>query len=142
MNQQEHQELKSEIEELKLAVEVRDLSLKELQTSFSKFSGHGKALISEENLFRSKSMETLSTQVRYLLDEVEKRENLEIQLADTQAKLKASLNERKMMSSFRASMDEVESEVGVLRAQNRELQDKLSRMQHQASLGQSSTTQE
>lgn len=60
-------------------------------------------------------METLSSQVRSLLDEIEKRENLEFQLADTQAKLKASLNERKMMSSFRVSMDEVEAEVGVLR---------------------------
>lgn len=79
-------------------------------------------------------METLSTQVRSLLDEVEKRENAEIQLADTQAKLKASLNERKMMVSFRVSMEEVEAEMGVLRTQNRELQDKFQQMQQQVSL--------
>ena len=87
-------------------------------------------------------METLSTQVRSLLDEVEKRENAEIQLADTQAKLKASLNERKMMVSFRVSMEEVEAEMGVLRTQNRELQDKFQQMQQQVSLSQSGTTQE
>lgn len=70
-------------------------------------------------------METLSTQVRALIEEVETRENLEHQLAESQAKLKASLNERKIMSTFGGRMDEVEAEMGSLRAQNRDLKDKL-----------------
>jgi len=52
-------------------------------------------------------METLSTQVCALIEEVETRENLEHQLAESQAKLKASLNERKIMSTFGGRMDEV-----------------------------------
>ena len=45
-----------EIEELKLVIEVRDRVLKELQGSFSKFIGKGKDVLSEDTLFKSKSM--------------------------------------------------------------------------------------
>ena len=114
-----------EIEDLKQVIEVRDRVLKELQGNYSKLSGKGKDIMSEDTLFKSKSMATLSEQVVSLIEEVEKRENLENQLTEAQAKLKAAMNERKMMGSFRVSMDEVEAEMGTLRTKNRELQDKL-----------------
>lgn len=41
-------------------IEVRDSSLKELKSSYSKFKGNTKALVNEEFFSRSKSMETLS----------------------------------------------------------------------------------
>ena len=66
-----------EIEELKQVIEVRDRVLKELKGSFSKFNGKGKDIMSEDTLFKSKSLETLSEQVDSLIKEVVKRENLE-----------------------------------------------------------------
>lgn len=76
------------------------------------------------------------------MSEVEKRENQENQLAELQAKLKAALNERKMMSQIRSSMDEVEAELSNLRAQNRDLQDKLSSLQKRLSAEKSGPTQD
>ena len=53
------------------------MSLKELDSFFIKFVGKGKNLLSEETLFKSKSMVTLSEQVASLIAEVEKRESQE-----------------------------------------------------------------
>ena len=131
-----------EIEDLKQVIEVRDRVLKELQGNYSKLSGKGKDIMSEDTLFKSKSMATLSEQVVSLIEEVEKRENLENQLTEAQAKLKAALNERKMMGSFRVSMDEVEAEMGTLRTKNRELQDKLQQIQKRLGNEQSGATQD
>ena len=58
-----------------------------LQSKFEKFLGSGKALLTEEALYGSQSMKTLTTQARALLTEVEKRENGELQLGDAQGKL-------------------------------------------------------
>lgn len=131
-----------EIEDLKQVIEVRDRVLKELQGNYSKLSGKGKDIMSEDTLFKSKSMATLSEQVVSLIEEVEKRENLENQLTEAQAKLKAAMNERKMMGSFRVSMDEVETEMGTLRTKNRELQDKLQQTQKRLGNEQSGATQD
>ena len=131
-----------EIEDLKGVIEVRDRVLKELQGNYSKLSGKGKDIMSEDTLFKSKSMATLSEQVVSLIEEVEKRENLENQLTEAQAKLKAALNDRKMMGSFRVSMDEVEVEMGTLRTKNRELQDKLQQTQKRLGNEQSGATQD
>ena len=49
-----------EIEDLKQVIEVRDRVLKELQGNYSKLSGKGKDIMSEDTLFKSKSMATLS----------------------------------------------------------------------------------
>ena len=82
INQQEHQELLDEIEELREGQKSRDACLKLLQSKFEKFLGSGKALLTEEALYGSQSMKTLTTQARALLTEVEKRENVEVQLGD------------------------------------------------------------
>lgn len=142
VSQQEHQKLIEEIEGRDLTIQSMNLSLKELDSFFIKFAGKGKNLLSEETLFKSKSMVTLSEQVASLIAEVEKRESQESQLAELQAKLKAALNERKMMGQIRSSMDEVEAEVSDLRAQNRDLQDKLLSVQKRLSVEKSGATQD
>ena len=117
VNQQEHQELLDEIEELREGQKTRDACLKALQAKFEKFLGSGKALLTEEVLYGSQSMKTLITQASALLTEVEKRENVEVQLGDAQGKLQAAFKEKKLMQqSFRAGMDEVSAEVESLRS--------------------------
>ena len=88
-----------------------------LQSKIEKFLGSGKALLTEEALYGSQSMKTLSNQARALLTEVEKRENVELQLGDAQGKLQAAFKEKKLMQqSFRVGMDEISAEVENLRS--------------------------
>jgi len=110
---------------------MRDACLEQLYQSLDRLSSSGKSLISEEVIFKSKSMETLSGQIRTLIDEVEKRENFEEKLAKSQFELSAAQNDRKMISSFKADMDGVGTEMRSLRSENRKMQDEIMQMKHQ-----------
>lgn len=57
---------------------MRDYCLSQLQTKFERFLGSGKSLVTEDALFSSASMKTLSAQVSALLAEVGLRESLEV----------------------------------------------------------------
>lgn len=76
-NQQEQQELKDEIKELKLELSLRNSCLRQFIQKFQNGSLGSKSLILEEAFFGSKSMQTLCTQVSKLIKELETRENLE-----------------------------------------------------------------
>jgi predicted RNase H-like nuclease (RuvC/YqgF family) len=75
VNHQEHQELKESIEQLTVELGAKDSCIKTLSSKLERLGGTNKVLVSEETIFGSQTAKTLFGQVRFLLEEVEERDN-------------------------------------------------------------------
>ena len=121
----EVQELKDEIDGIKVAAKVKDKYIKTLVEKLEHL--HNSALpIKENEMFKSQSMKMMSNQVSALVEEVSIRDDLKDKFIDLQTRFQSGAKEKQSFDQqFKSCSEDLKMQIDSLRTENKNLQFEL-----------------